>query len=287
MAKQNNLRFESREIAVILSLFIFVSLLMFTVGIVVGKGLAQAKFQGTHSIAVNDSRDLSSETSHPEKPKPPSGTIVSSNPPVPVPIPVLVPVTAPVPSPTDTSDEPLELKPKKTSSLDVHQDIELDAFTNESQSLLKDPKLSDLFETDKAAPSAVAPKKVPSTKKETLADVDIERDYTQENLSPRKVASVSKELPPSFASGPFSVQVASYSDELQAKERVETLKNLGFPHAYFSIIELGDNKETWYRVWLGYYPTPAAAKASGNALQARGEVKNYLVRKSESPRTKN
>ena len=46
MANQNpSLRFDHREIAVIFSLFIFVSLLMFTVGILVGKGLAQAKYE--------------------------------------------------------------------------------------------------------------------------------------------------------------------------------------------------------------------------------------------------
>src|SRR5947209_3699116 len=46
------LRFDHREIAVIFSLFIFVSLLMFTVGILVGKGLAQAKYEGMLAAQV-------------------------------------------------------------------------------------------------------------------------------------------------------------------------------------------------------------------------------------------
>ncbi|NDC23951.1 MAG: SPOR domain-containing protein, partial [Proteobacteria bacterium] len=68
----------------------------------------------------------------------------------------------------------------------------------------------------------------------------------------------------------------------QALERVQALKKMGFPHAYISTKALGENKETWYRVWLGYYPSFESAKASGDSLQARGEVKNYLVRKSEA-----
>src|SRR5580698_8944961 len=44
--KQPMLRFDHREVAVIFSLFIFVSLLMFSVGILVGKGLTQAKYEG-------------------------------------------------------------------------------------------------------------------------------------------------------------------------------------------------------------------------------------------------
>ncbi len=102
----------------------------------------------------------------------------------------------------------------------------------------------------------------------------------------RAVASVPALAPPSYALGSYTVQVASYSDENQASERVKTLKALGFPHAYLSVVELGENKETWFRVWLGYYPSFESAKAGGEALQARGEVKNYLVRKSETSRPK-
>jgi len=295
MAKQTNLRFESREIAVILSLFIFVSLLMFTVGIVVGKGLAQAKYQGNPQVAANEPRNLSSDT-HEESPKP-SSTSVSSNPPIgsahldthsqDVSPEKSIPPQNEVALKTD---EPLELKPKKSGSVDVHEDLQLHAHSSETQNLLRDPKLSDLFETDKTdkkvAPALPLPKPTVAAK-ETTGDIEIEMDYTVEKPIPRKVASVPKSPPASYAFGPYTVQIASYSDENQAKERVETLKTLGFPHAYFSTIELGDKKETWFRVWLGYYPSQSAAKAGGDALQARGEVKNYLVRKSENNRSKN
>src|SRR5947208_1005393 len=57
MAKPS-LRFDHKEIAVIFSLFIFVSLLMFTVGILVGKGLAQAKYESLLLNAPVDSSHL-------------------------------------------------------------------------------------------------------------------------------------------------------------------------------------------------------------------------------------
>jgi len=297
MNKQTSgLRFESREVAVILSLFIMVSLLMFTVGIVVGKGLAQAKFDGNVQVAESESheRSPSSTETHSEAPhKPALGTSVSANPPI------SNPPIAHAPAPTSQEhvanteapslkldaeeesfkpSEPLELKPKKSSSLKVHNDIEAYLDNPETLKLLKNPKLKDLFETEKQA----APRKV-IAKKTKGSDEIIEGDFTNLQDS-RTVASIKEKIPTSFAAGPYSVQVAAYSEEAQAKERVETLKKLGFPHAYLSAINLGENKETWFRVWLGYYPSFESAKQGGEALQARGEVKNFLVRKSESTR---
>ena len=284
-----------------------VSLLMFTVGIVVGKGLAQAKFEGNVQVADSESHDRSptsaenhSEISH----KPALGTSVSANPPIAHPVesshsahsvqPTHAAETAhPTPDhqaaaessiKLDTEEdhfkpsEPLELKPKKSASLDVHNDLESDLENPETIKLLKNPKLKDLFETEKQP----APKKVIS-KKNRGSDEVIEGDFSNLQNS-RTVASVKEKIPHSFATGPYSVQVAAYSDESQAKDRVEALKGLGFPHAYFSAINLGENKETWFRVWLGYYPSFESAKQGGEALQARGEVKNFLVRKSESSR---
>lgn len=85
----------------------------------------------------------------------------------------------------------------------------------------------------------------------------------------------------SFPKGNYTVQVGSYLSEPEANERIDELKKLGFPHAYFSAKELGDPKMVWYRVWLGYFPTPDAARKGGEWLQKHGEVKSYLVRKHD------
>src|SRR4051812_11923043 len=76
------LRFDHREIAVIFSLFIFVSLLMFTVGILVGKGLAQAKYEGVLlHLPPNGAFDVGTESASDTPPAvpPSSGTSVSTD----------------------------------------------------------------------------------------------------------------------------------------------------------------------------------------------------------------
>ena len=85
----------------------------------------------------------------------------------------------------------------------------------------------------------------------------------------------------SFPKGLYTVQVGSYLSEPEANERIDELKKLGFPHAYFSAKELGDPKMVWYRVWLGYFSTPESARKGGEWLQRQGEVKSYLVRKHD------
>lgn len=306
MANQNSgLRFDSREIAVIFSLFIFVSLLMFTVGILVGKGLAQAKFEGSPVVSTASAERIVNSEGTGGHALPPTGTSVSSNPPIVASKPDKAHESAHSTPETEKplhaqaplaehehkpelkalseeyemdphSSEPLELKPKKSHSPDIHKEITADLKTPESEEVLRNPKLKELFEPDGA------PVKLAAKKQET-EDIMIEQDFSKP-APKRSVASVSEKMPPSYSSGAYSVQVAAYSDEGQAAERVQTLKKLGFPHAYFSAKELGENKETWYRVWLGFYPSFESAKASGDSLQARGEVKNYLVRKSETSR---
>jgi len=273
MKQPNGLRFESREIAVILSLFIFVSLLMFTVGIVIGKGLAQAKFEGEYQSALptkeTSPRSPSSQTQASQTPA--SQTQTSSS----------VSINSPFAEEEMKSEEmkpredykPLELQPKTKESLAIREDWENKETDLETESLLNNPMIRDLFEEKKPA---VAQKK--SNKKQNR-DFAIERDFSQLQ-GERSTASISVP-PPSSASGPYSVQIAAYSDKTQAEERVEALKKIGYPHAYFSSVHLGENKETWFRVWLGYYPSFESAKLGGTSLQARGEVKNFLVRKTQ------
>ena len=59
------LRFDAREIAVLFSLFIFVSLLMFTVGFLVGKGLTQARYEGKLGVTPALEPVMKSNEAHP------------------------------------------------------------------------------------------------------------------------------------------------------------------------------------------------------------------------------
>jgi len=267
--QQPSLRFDHREIAVIFSLFVFVSLLMFTVGILVGKGLAQAKYDaagGGHearvshaSPPVNESEETTEPSTTAHTSAAVSGTSVSTA--------VNTAVAENKPAPAGHRDVPdfeepeapksapakaLTLVPQRPKQNAVNHESLLEPKNDdEATRILKDPKIQALLDD---GPSS----------------------------STRGLASAGK-YPTSFESGKFSVQVGSYPTEKDASERVEQLKKLGFPHAYFSAKELGENKETWYRVWLGYYPDYQSASDSGRLLKDRGEVKNYLVRKSDSP----
>ena len=57
---QSPFRFDHKEMSVIFSLFIFTSLLMFTVGIMVGKGISQSKSEPSAEVATVHSRSAES-----------------------------------------------------------------------------------------------------------------------------------------------------------------------------------------------------------------------------------
>lgn len=254
---QPALRFDHREIAVIFSLFIFVSLLMFTVGILVGKGLTQAKYEGWQQTGTSVSHHGSTEESLLSETK---GTLVTTNAepiartsePAAERIPANSPASPGVSRSTENAphSEPLKLIPQKEKAPDPFAGSLLEPKKSaETEKILSNPKLKGLIEG---------------------------------GISKRKIASVKH--PPSAPSlkGRFMVQVGSYPSEKDATERIEALKKMDFPNAFFTPSEIGDKKETWYRVWLGHFPDFQTAKMNGEMLQERGEVKNFLVRKAET-----
>lgn len=273
--EQPQLRFDHREIAVVFSLFVFVSLLMFTVGILVGKGLAQAKYE---AVLLRDTERLRASSPVTPPSHPPTG--MNAQPGTVVPDVQTAPAApdaveasanpaenrAPAEAPAGGTevakkDEPLKLVPQQQRPPDAYGGSlqEPRTVSAEAANILKNPKIKGLFEEDGAAPVE---------KKRNTASV------------PKPGAE--KKAPQSLAQGKFTVQVGSYTSEKDAAERVEALKGMGFPHAYFSAKELGEKKETYYRVWLGYFNDSQSAQQSGQILQAKGEVKNFLVRKTDA-----
>lgn len=295
---QSSIKFDHREIAVIFSLFIFVSLLMFTVGILVGKGLAQARYDGGHGTKLSMHEDVASgdheaaapahgdnhaslgtsiTTGHDEHAEEGHGEKADEHHATPgvegehdshassSPIEGADehnPAASHAEHAEANSHEPksdLELVPK-------HPKNKMEALndfpkTKDTDSLLHNPKMAGIFEGSSG--SAVAS----ATKGGTA--------------NSRATASLPSTPPKSFAKGKYTVQIGSYPNQREALERVESLKKLGFPYAYFSAKDLGD-KNTWYRVWLGYFPDKNSAEVSGEILQSRGEVNSYLVRKADS-----
>jgi septal ring-binding cell division protein DamX len=261
MNQQNpTLRFDHREIAVIFSLFVFVSLLMFTVGILVGKGLAQARYENTLSVMRSPASSTTPKDSEQRLANEETGTSVTTDNPTnnPQPLETVTAVDdAPAPeTQADKKDEPLQLIPQKSQDGDVL--------------------------ADSAAPSSKSPE-IENLMKDSRIKSLIDGSEDDEIATNRAIASASTRKPQSIPKGAYTVQVGSYTSEKEATDRVQALKKLGFPYAYFSVKRLDDQKTKWYRVWLGYYPDFKSAKQNGELLEQRGEVKNYLVRKSDAP----
>jgi hypothetical protein len=246
------LKFDHREIVVVFSLFIFVSLLMFTVGIVVGKGLTLAKYEGrilsstgpSSVLAEADkilSEGLPPNASGSHITTPSSGNALEGQ------------KALAKAAPADVAQKkPLKLVPKEGSRQGVYDGSLKEppvGYTKKSNKLLKDPKISKLLESD----------------------------GKRKRKAKRSLASKS---PISYPAGKYTVQIGSYPVKQQAENRVANLKKMGFQHAYFSAKQLSGRSGTWYRVWLGYYPNQRSAEVNAKYLQKRGEVKNYLVRKT-------
>ena len=267
---QSPFKFDHREMTVIFSLFIFTSLLMFTIGIVVGKSLAQPK---TNEVAVTEpeshahptpEKESHASTAHSEGTSVSTGHQVSKSehdkPSR------LESITEEVSAPEEqgkketsshhTAHQELELIPEKPKTGDVRASLADLVDHGELNKALKNPKVQNVIEEN---PKSHSPNKT------------------------RGLASIPSKTPAkSFPEGKYTVQVGSYPSQADASLRVEQLRKLGYPFAYLSTKELGDKKEPWYRVWLGYFPDPETAKANGDLLQDRGEVKSYLVRKTDT-----
>lgn len=273
--QQPSLRFDHREIAVIFSLFVFVSLLMFTVGILVGKGMAAARYE--EILAQSGSgRPIASLS-------PKSGTSVS-----------LGEEVDEGPAENHAAPAKGHGTPPATTTRDAHRDPMASPSTPQTSSLTTTPATVEKpaaagplkwipqkdTPANRLSESLLEPGAGQSTSNDVLKNPRI-RALLEEEAPKRKLASASSSEPPKGgAEGKFTVQIGSYPTQKDAEEKVAALKKMGFAHAYFSSKALGDQSATWYRVWLGYYPDFQSAKSGAEFLQRKGEVKNYLVRKS-------
>ena len=264
---KNPLRFDHKEIAVIFSLFVFVSLLMFTVGILVGKGLSQAHYEGlmameaervklaavapfapqnvvpqlAHSTGTSVMSPESSvhEAEHPEVESEIKGVHKEE-----------------VAEKASEKKEPkLELVPADAGPIGG---LKEPSDNKEAKDLINNPKLRNIFEAEE--------KKKPDLKR-----------------TPTSVSKPAK----SWHTGKYTVQVGSYPARQSALERVEALKKLGYEYAFFSAKEIREKRDTWFRVWLGYFPDETQARVAGQSLKDRGEVKDYIVREADKATFKN
>ena len=288
------LRFDHREIFVIFSLFVFVSLLMFTVGILVGKGLAQYKYEA--GLLPGDRRSPASApvtenaSAAPAVPTAPSPVENAKQAP---PAAAAKPDAAPADSETDADEEPTNpasqpatvADEKNAQSEGLPDSPSPDAKPTQDQANQPLKLIPEHPKDELAGENSLQEPKADGGSEDLLKNPHIRALLEERNAAAAarksKTAAVVR-VPASFNQGKFTVQVGSYPTKEDADQRVAQLKKLGFPYAYFSAKQLGDKKETWFRVWLGYYPDLPSAEKSGRTLQERGEVKNYIVRKTDN-----
>ncbi|NBX81959.1 hypothetical protein EBQ90_02590 [bacterium] len=108
---------------------------------------------------------------------------------------------APLEDPKKEEPEPLELKTKKSGNLDVHQDLQADYLNEETEKVLKNANLADLFEAEPAtAPKAKSQAKAPQVASKDKDEV-VERDFSQLNAERTVASAIPPSTPKSFSKG--------------------------------------------------------------------------------------
>ena len=79
---------------------------------------------------------------------------------------------------------------------------------------------------------------------------------------------------------PFTLQVAAYLKETDARRYVDQLKAQGLD-AYWTLAS-GANK-TWYQVRIAHFKTKAEARAFGEQLKKRQQIGDYYVANFKRP----
>lgn len=79
-----------------------------------------------------------------------------------------------------------------------------------------------------------------------------------------------------YSVGKFTVQVASFKSEDDARKRAEDLKSRGYGAFYFPANVKG---ETWYRVGVGLFPTEDDAKNYRREFSAKNKITDAVIQK--------
>ncbi len=98
--------------------------------------------------------------------------------------------------------------------------------------------------------------------------------------SPPKTVETPPEQVIVLVADPFTIQVAAYLKESDARRYVDRLKNNGMD-AYWTRASGGG--KTWYQVRISHFETKAAAKVFGENLKMRGMVDDYYVANYNRP----
>ena len=77
--------------------------------------------------------------------------------------------------------------------------------------------------------------------------------------------------------GRFTVQIASFATEDEARAKITKLREEGFQEAYYKTVKIRGG-ETWYRIFVGSFPTPVWAKRMGDKLKKQKMTTDFAIR---------
>lgn len=90
--------------------------------------------------------------------------------------------------------------------------------------------------------------------------------------SPKPVPSAA--IPAAPKGGSLTIQVASFSDQAQANDRVSRLQSLG---AEARVVKADVSGKTWYRVQVGGFKSREEAASYANKLKSQGAVQDFII----------
>jgi len=79
---------------------------------------------------------------------------------------------------------------------------------------------------------------------------------------------------------PFTIQVAAYRQEINAKKYIGQLKENGLD-AYYVVVHTSSSK--WYQVRISHFRTKDEARTYGLSLKKKGKIKDFYVANYKNP----
>jgi cell division protein FtsN len=110
---------------------------------------------------------------------------------------------------------------------------------------------------------------------EALAELKALNEKAQHATSQK---STSHKAASHEATGRYTLQIGSFSNEKEAQDRVKDLEISGLS-ARIHATDL-KSKGRWYRIYLGGFPTKAAAEKAGKKYRTQGVIDSFIVAKS-------
>jgi cell division septation protein DedD len=98
---------------------------------------------------------------------------------------------------------------------------------------------------------------------------------TGHSSSPKPVPQAEQTVAATPNNGSLTIQVASFSDQAQANERVNSLRSRGV-EARAVRVEI-PNKGTWYRVQIGGFKSRDEASGYANQLRSKGILQEFII----------